>query len=45
MPFLKSDVLKYEIGNSMAMDQVIPFLIAINNQQTIGLLWNNSSET
>ncbi|CEG46354.1 alpha-glucosidase ii [Plasmopara halstedii] len=39
------DVFEYELDNPMALYGAIPVLVAPNKENTVGLFWNNPSET
>ncbi|EAX93543.1 Glycosyl hydrolases family 31 protein [Trichomonas vaginalis G3] len=43
--FFNTDINSYEIGNGMAMYGTIPFLVAHNTTESIGVYWCNPSET
>ncbi|ETM00230.1 hypothetical protein L917_03013 [Phytophthora nicotianae] len=39
------DVFEYELDNPMALYGAIPVLVAPNKENTVGMFWNNPSET
>ncbi|CAH0485165.1 unnamed protein product [Peronospora farinosa] len=39
------DVFEYELDNPMALYGAIPVLVAANKENTVGMFWNNPSET
>uniref|UniRef100_A0AAV1T5H0 Glucosidase II subunit alpha n=1 Tax=Peronospora matthiolae TaxID=2874970 RepID=A0AAV1T5H0_9STRA len=39
------DVFEYELDNPMALYGAIPVLVAPNKKNTVGMFWNNPSET
>ncbi|KAL4109890.1 hypothetical protein PRIC1_001585 [Phytophthora ramorum] len=39
------DVFEYEVDNPMALYGAIPVLVAPNKHNTVGMFWNNPSET
>ncbi|XP_055354259.1 neutral alpha-glucosidase AB-like isoform X2 [Paramacrobiotus metropolitanus] len=39
------DVFEYELWNGMALYGAIPFIMAHNEKNTVGVFWNNAAET